>query len=43
MPEQNRISKRMNRTIVEKARCLLFEAGLSKTFRAEAVNTPVRF
>jgi hypothetical protein len=31
----------MNRTIVEKARSMLLEAGLSKEFWAEAVNTAV--
>lgn len=27
-PEQNAISERMNRTLVERARCMLFDAGL---------------
>ncbi len=40
-PEQNGMSERMNRTIVEKARCLLFDGNLSKIFWAEAVNTAV--
>jgi len=40
-PEQNGVSERMNRTIVEKARCLLFDAELEKRFWAEAVNTAV--
>lgn len=40
-PEQNGRSERMNRTIVEKAKCLLFEANLEKHFWAEAVNTAV--
>lgn len=40
-PEQNGLSERMNRTIVEKARCLLFEAVLDKKFWAEATNTAV--
>lgn len=40
-PEQNGVSERMNRTVVEKARCLLFDAGLEKKFWAEAVNTAV--
>lgn len=31
----------MNRTLVEKARCLLFDAGLDKIFWGEAVNTAV--
>lgn len=38
-PEQNGLCERMNRTIIEKARCLLFDAKLSKEFWAEAVNT----
>ncbi|CAK1592203.1 unnamed protein product [Parnassius mnemosyne] len=40
-PEQNGVSERFNRTIVERARCLLFEAKLDKSFWAEAVNTVV--
>lgn len=40
-PEQNGISERVNRTIVEKARCMLNDAGLGKQFWAEAVNTAV--
>lgn len=31
----------MNRAIVEKARCLLFDADLKKVFWAEATNTAV--
>ncbi|KAG7306736.1 hypothetical protein JYU34_008164 [Plutella xylostella] len=40
-PEQNGLSERNNRTIVERARCLLFEAELDKKFWAEAANTAV--
>lgn len=40
-PEQNGLSERMNRTLVEKARCMLFDAQLSKKFWAEATNTAV--
>ena len=40
-PEQNGMAERMNRTVVEKGRCLLFEAELEKKFWAEAVNTAV--
>lgn len=40
-PQQNGVVERMNRTIVEKSRCLLFEAGLEKFLWAEAVNTSV--
>lgn len=39
--EQNGLCERMNRTIIEKARCLLFDAKLGKEFWAEAVNTAV--
>lgn len=38
-PQQNGKLERMNRTVMEKARCLLMESGLSKVFWAEAVNT----
>lgn len=40
-PEQNGLSERSNRTIVEKARCLIFEAELDKKYWAEAANTAV--
>lgn len=40
-PEQNGLSERFNRTVVERARCLLFEEDLDKSFWAEAVNTAV--
>lgn len=40
-PEQNGLAERRNRTIVEKARALLFDAGLDKRFWAEAVGTAV--
>lgn len=40
-PEQNGFCERRNRTIVEKARCLLFDSDLSKEFWAEATNTAV--
>lgn len=40
-PEQNGLAERMNRTIVERARALLFDAGLTKQFWAEAVGTAV--
>lgn len=38
-PEQNRISERKNRTLMETARCLLIESGLPPSFWAEAINT----
>lgn len=40
-PQQNGLCERFNRTIVEKARCLLFDAGLGKEFWGEATNTAV--
>lgn len=40
-PEQNGLCERMNRTIVERARCLLFDAKMDKKFWAEATNTAV--
>ncbi|XP_022717694.1 uncharacterized protein LOC111276161 [Durio zibethinus] len=40
-PQQNGVSERKNRTIMEMARCMLFEKNLSKKFWAETVNTSV--
>lgn len=40
-PQQNGLAERMNRTIEEKVRCMLFDANLKKKFWAEAVNTAV--
>ena len=40
-PEQNGVAERMNRTIVETARCMLAEAKLPRSFWAEAVSTAV--
>ena len=40
-PEQNGVAERMNRTIVETARCMLAEAKLPRKFWAEAVSTAV--
>lgn len=40
-PEQNGLSERYNRSIVEKARCLLYDASFDKRLWAEAVNTAV--
>lgn len=39
--EQNGVAERMNRTIVERVRCMLFDADLGKKFWAEAVCTAV--
>lgn len=38
-PEQNGISERMNRTLVEKARAMLFDSRVDKKFWCEAVET----
>ncbi|KAH9779747.1 hypothetical protein KPL71_007827 [Citrus sinensis] len=38
-PHQNGLAERMNKTLIEKVRCILFNANLSKHFWAEAVNT----
>lgn len=40
-PQQNGVAERMNRTIVERAKCLLFDAKLPKRFWAEASNMAV--
>ncbi|KAK3033721.1 hypothetical protein RJ639_034496 [Escallonia herrerae] len=38
-PEQNGVAKRVNRTLLERARCMRLNADLSKSFWAEVVNT----
>ena len=38
-PEQNGISERMNRTLVEAARSMMFHAGMPKEFWTEAIHT----
>lgn len=40
-PEQNGIAERLNRTILEKARCLIFDAEVEKELWGEAVRTSV--
>lgn len=37
-PQQNGLAERMNRTLTEKTRCLLFDANLPKVYWAEAMN-----
>ena len=37
-PQQNGLVERMNRTLIEKVKCMLFNANLSKYFWVEAVN-----
>lgn len=41
-PQQNGLAERMNRTIIEKVRCMLSDANLSKGYWAEAVTTAVK-
>ncbi|CAJ2668093.1 unnamed protein product [Trifolium pratense] len=38
-PQQNGVAERMNRTLLERVRCMLLGAGLPKSFWGEAVNT----
>nr|GEX29172.1 retrovirus-related Pol polyprotein from transposon TNT 1-94 [Tanacetum cinerariifolium] len=38
-PQQNRVAKRMNRTLMDKVCYLLIKSGLPKTFWAEATST----
>ncbi|KAG8487854.1 hypothetical protein CXB51_018699 [Gossypium anomalum] len=38
-PQQNGVTERMNRTIMEKVRCMLSNANLLKSFWAEAAST----
>lgn len=40
-PEQNGISERFNRTILDKSRCMIFEAKLDKIFWGDAILTAV--
>lgn len=40
-PQQNYVAERMNRTIMEKARALIFDSGINKGFWGEAVYTAV--
>ncbi|GKF70724.1 retrovirus-related pol polyprotein from transposon TNT 1-94 [Tanacetum coccineum] len=39
MPQQNRVAERMNRTLIDKVRCLLIQSGLPKSFWAEVTCT----
>nr|GFA42346.1 copia LTR rider [Tanacetum cinerariifolium] len=38
-PQQNKVAERMNRTLMDKVRCLLIQYGFPKTFWAEATCT----
>lgn len=40
-PQQNGVAKRMNRTIVGRARCMIFDAELNDSYWAEACNMAV--
>ena len=40
-PQQNGLAERMNKTILERVRCMLLSANLPKSFWGEAVNTVV--
>ena len=40
-PEQNCISERLNRTLIESAKSMIFHAKMPLNFWAEAVNTAV--
>ncbi|PKI76595.1 hypothetical protein CRG98_002904 [Punica granatum] len=40
-PQQNGLAERMNRTIVERVRCMLSQAKLSKSFWGEAMRTTI--
>lgn len=40
-PEQNGAAERVNRTIIDKVRCMLTDSGLPKNVWAEAANTAV--
>lgn len=40
-PQQNGVAERMNRTIMERARCMRFHAGLPKSFWAAALDHAV--
>lgn len=42
-PQQNGLAERANQSIVERARCLLLDAGLPKGYWAEATSTAVYF
>jgi len=38
-PQHNGVAERMNRTLLDKARCMLFSSGLSKAFWGEGIVT----
>lgn len=40
-PQQNDVAERMNRTILDKARCMILHSRLDKSFWAEAVLSAI--
>lgn len=40
-PQQNGIAERYNRTVMERARCLIYEANIDKKFWSEAILTAI--
>ncbi|CAN1285750.1 Retrovirus-related Pol polyprotein from transposon TNT 1-94, partial [Linum perenne] len=40
-PQQNGVAERMNQTLIQKVRCMLSQAGLTRTFWAEALSYAV--
>ena len=38
-PQHNGVAERMNKTLLERVRCMLFSSGLPKSFWAEAIAT----
>ncbi|CAA9994150.1 unnamed protein product [Nesidiocoris tenuis] len=40
-PQQNGVAERMGRTVIEKARCLLFDSELPRKYWGEALNTAI--
>lgn len=38
-PQQNGVAERMNKTLLERARCMLFDAGLTRWYWPESVKT----
>lgn len=41
-PQQNGLAERMNRTLLDRVRCMLIDSGLSRGFWAEALNTAAK-
>lgn len=41
-PQQNGLAERMNRTLLDRVRCMLIDSGLSRAFWAEAINYAAR-